>query len=272
MEKKKTSIQTLLKPTLKNHYLISNPQAYSTCGEEKAIQLKEEGFRCLKIKISPNIKLTPSFLKFCSNFKLRLDGNSSFRESSFQAYFQNWSPQLIKCIEYVEDPLPFNFQVWKRLQEKMNIPFALDRMPSASVSVFHEKKHFPCFKHLVLKPAQQNTKQLLKDIALPYRIPFTFSCYMDHPIGQVHAAIETCEGKKLLPKLHNPTAGLLGHLIYKKNSFSELLSVKNTCLQVEPDGYGIGFTSLLKKLPWKDLNTSIVMPFEFSDKNETFSL
>ena len=284
-------------PSLFNHYLMIDPQG-AVERALKSLQLKEKGFEYLKIKISPQVKLSPGFLSFCEDFRLRLDGNACFGSETFLNYFQTWSPQLIQKIEYVEDPLPLQkglqeglggvrerlqrglqerlregLQEWRELQEKTSIPFALDRgplemshpfilksmgkeySPNLQGGAFRESSQGPLqwpFQQLIIKPAQQNTLESLQAASL-YQIPCTFSGYMDHPIGQVHAALAANEGARLFPEISSPVAGLLSHLIYEPDPFSELLDVEETRLQVEQDGPGIGFTSLLKKLPWKTL-------------------
>jgi O-succinylbenzoate synthase len=72
-------------------------------------------------------------------------------------------------------------------------------------------------------------------------IPIIITSYMDHPIGQLHAAYVAAK--------HAPeaTCGLVTHVLYENDAFIERMAVKDARL-VPPD-----FTDLLEALPWKRL-------------------
>lgn len=69
---------------------------------------------------------------------------------------------------------------------------------------------------------------------------------MDHPIGQLHAA-------RVAARLAtNPRCGLVTHVLFEPNAFSERLALDGARL-VPPGGIGIGFEDLLENLDWTRL-------------------
>jgi O-succinylbenzoate synthase len=70
--------------------------------------------------------------------------------------------------------------------------------------------------------------------------------YMDHPIGQFHAAY--------VAATHNVSArcGLFTHVLFEPNEFIEAIRTDGARL-LPPEGTGIGFDDLLERLPWQRL-------------------
>jgi O-succinylbenzoate synthase len=70
--------------------------------------------------------------------------------------------------------------------------------------------------------------------------------YMDHPIGQFHAAY--------VAATHDVSArcGLFTHVLYEPNEFIEAIRADGARL-LPPEGTGIGFDDLLERLPWQRL-------------------
>lgn len=124
-------------------------------------------------------------------------------------------------IDFVEDPAPYDAAAWREIQRR-GFRLALDRfVATESVDV------------LVVKPAVQE----VPDVA----IPIIITSYMDHPIGQLHAAYVAA---KAAP---NATCGLVTHVLYENDPFIERMTIEDTRL-VPPD-----FSDLLEALPWKQL-------------------
>ena len=70
--------------------------------------------------------------------------------------------------------------------------------------------------------------------------------YMDHPVGQFHAA--------RVAATHDVSArcGLFTHVLYEPNAFIEAIRTDGARL-LPPEGTGIGFDDLLERLPWQRL-------------------
>ena len=75
--------------------------------------------------------------------------------------------------------------------------------------------------------------------------------YLDHPLGQVAAAYVAAQLWAQFPD-RLETCGLLSHLVYQTNEFSEQLCVKEAIL-IPPEGTGFGFEETLYNQDWRDL-------------------
>ena len=148
--------------------------------------------------------------------RLRLDFNGNAEA------FARVAPTLPRDrIDFVEDPCPYDAETWTRLRAETRLRLALDRGDAEDgVDV------------LVVKPAVQDLPRTAKEIVV--------TSYMDHPIGQLHAAY-------IAAGCRPHTAGLITHVLYEDDPFIERMRIDDTRLVV-PD-----FNDLLESLPWKRL-------------------
>ena len=72
-------------------------------------------------------------------------------------------------------------------------------------------------------------------------IPIIITSYMDHPLGQLHAAYVAATTTP------DATCGLVTHVLFENDPFIERMRIDDARL-VPPD-----FTDLLEGLPWKRL-------------------
>ncbi|HEY6136354.1 MAG TPA: hypothetical protein VI670_01190 [Thermoanaerobaculia bacterium] len=165
-----------------------------------------EGFDTVKIKM-PGGALP-------DGYRLRLDFNNDAEA------FARVAPALPReRIDFVEDPCPYEPSTWRDLQRR-GFRLALDRVVATEgVDV------------LVVKPAVQDVPKV--------SIPIIITSYMDHPIGQLHAAYVAAGSRE--------TCGLVTHVLYENDPFIERMRIGDARL-VPPD-----FTDLLEALPWKRL-------------------
>jgi O-succinylbenzoate synthase len=148
--------------------------------------------------------------------RLRLDFNGDG-----EAFERVVSTLPSERIDFIEDPCPYDPATWTRMRAETRLRFALDRGDAEEgVDV------------LVVKPAVQNVPRTAKEIVI--------TSYMDHPIGQLHAAYVAAGCRP-------HTAGLITHVLYEKDPFIERMRIDDTRLAV-PD-----FSDLLESLPWKKL-------------------
>ena len=170
-----------------------------------------EGFDTVKVKMPGGI-LPPSH-------RLRLDFNASIDAAAFAAL----APTLPReRIDFVEDPCPYDAATWRALHAQTGLRLALDRaVTTHSVDV------------LVVKPAVQDAPQV--------NIPIIITSYMDHPLGQLHAAYVAATTTP------DATCGLVTHVLFESDPFIDRMRIDDARL-VPPD-----FTDLLEALPWKKL-------------------
>jgi o-succinylbenzoate synthase len=187
---------------------------------------------------------------------LRLDFNATLDAASFLRIAATLPRERI---DFVEDPCPYDGAVWRDLRAQTGLRLALDReVATEGVDV------------LVVKPALQRVpgEQVVGEgvAASGEREPgerraasgergetvgagavsIVVTSYMDHPIGQLHAAAVAARYAT------NARCGLVTHLLYEANAFSERLALDGARL-VPPGGRGIGFEDLLEGLAWSRL-------------------
>jgi O-succinylbenzoate synthase len=158
------------------------------------------------------------------NVRLRIDFNCTLRPEEFLMIAEGLPRDRV---DFVEDPCPYDPDVWTALREQTGLRLALDRtIAEEGVDV------------LVIKPALQDVPRTGKEIVV--------TSYMDHPVGQLHAALVAARGAT------SARCGLVTHVLFEPNDFSERLRLEGARL-VPPGGTGIGFDDLLERLPWKKL-------------------
>jgi len=217
-----------------SHYQLSLvehvPECFSFCKVKLGYHMEEEltnipfFFSCLPI-----------------HCQVRLDFNHRIGAKQFETYQRALIPYRQK-IDFIEDPFTYHAKHWARLQTEFGVKLACDR--GSDKRIFGLKSHAVS----VLKPAVQNCLEIAKvDL---HRIVCT--SYLDHPVGQMAAVFMAA---KLLSKypgrlLH---CGLLSHLLYQTNKYSEALKVKGERLLPLDKGFGIGFDQQLSEEQWAPL-------------------
>jgi O-succinylbenzoate synthase len=154
--------------------------------------------------------------------RLRLDFNATLTAAEFLLL-----ELPAERIDFVEDPCPYEGSTWRELQSRSGLRLALDReVATEGVDV------------LVVKPAVQTVPKTETEIVV--------TSYMDHPIGQLHAAVVAARSAT------SSRCGLVTHLLFEPDAFNERLTLDGARL-VPPGGSGIGFDELLDRLPWMRL-------------------
>lgn len=153
--------------------------------------------------------------------RLRLDFNATLTADEFLRVAESLPKERI---DFVEDPCPYDADVWGEIKSKTGIRLALDHeVASENVDV------------LVVKPAIQTVdpESSARDLVV--------TSYMDHPLGQLFAAYVAAK------EATNPRCGLLTHLLFEPNEFSERLTLDGARL------VPVRFGDLLHRLPWTRL-------------------
>ena len=168
------------------------------------------------------IKMPRALDPALARYRLRLDFNATLTAEEFIRWLDRLDPAF--HVEFVEDPCPYDDATWRALRKRVRL--ALDRDVRDEADV------------LVVKPAVQEVPNDGREIVI--------TSYMDHPVGQLFAAYVAATTKT------SDRCGLLTHLVYEPNAFSERLRIDGMRL-VPPGGTGIGFDDLLYALPWRTL-------------------
>lgn len=205
--------------------------------------LHQRGFRVGKIKVVPKLAATVERLvnlaSMVPDWKWRVDFNCTLSLEDALQFWEMLPPAMRQRIDFVEDPCYYDVAVWQALQD-VGMPLGYD-MPVQNESIIPQRTTKPMMR--LVKPARH-----MSTTGMP-----VFTSYMDHPLGQCWAAYNAAAYYTGKPEAEVPFCGLLTHLNYKPNPFSEQLGFNITPDFPVPAGTGLGFDALLAALPWKSL-------------------
>src|SRR5206468_2316628 len=101
-------------------------------------------------------------------------------------------------IDFVEDPCPYDPATWRNLRHETGLRLALDRVAPASGRPDLRR---PAADIVVIKPAVDE---------MPItEIPIIITSYMDHPLGQLHAAYVAAT------TIPDALCGLVTHVLFE---------------------------------------------------------
>lgn len=208
------------------------PRSHCTVtGEADFKALRAEGFDTVKLKGGKN--WGEVLEKLCqaaaAGLRVRLDFNGVLEERDFLDFVKA-AGGMGEAVDFVEDPVPYDPELWQRLQQQTGWRLALDRVSGTVSGGFGVR---------VLKPAVDGMRGEAG--------PVVITSYMDHPVGQVFAAWEAA-------RFAGPQerAGLLTHRLFERDAFSDRLAGHGPDW-IAPAGSGLGFDDLLEALPWVSL-------------------
>lgn len=235
---------------------LSHASLPAQVGEQELLRLHEAGFRCGKIKVSRhNQNDVDQILERGErlSWMWRFDMNGGFSVPEYQAWSAAmWArfESFYERIEFVEDPVPYDLGAWAGLP--LWPPLAQDRggpdISREEQDIFDKGMYVPPYR--VIKSAWEDALLVARGaIERGQRIVVT--SYMDHPVGQSWAAYEA-EKVKALYANSLALCGLMTQELYEPNSFSECLPPLTPRFRAA-EGTGLGFDSLLDKLPWARL-------------------
>lgn len=163
-----------------------------------------------------------SVLEVPERVRIRLDFNARLTAEEFVRIAKTLPRERI---DFVEDPCPYDEEVWRELQARTGLCLALDRFTGRADVLVH-------------KPALQTDWPVHNDVVV--------TSYMDHAIGQFYAAYVAATHEV------NPRCGLMTHVLYEPDAFFERIERDGARL-LPPRGTGLGFDDLLERLPWKSI-------------------
>lgn len=183
------------------------------------------GFSTVKIKAKGELGKARSCMEAFSGLKWRIDFNGTADLEKIKNEMKGVEAQ----IDFIEDPVPYDLEVWNRFEKEAGVALANDREVEA---------HAGCGIH-VIKPALNVIDPLMKRSGRKI-----VTSYMDHPLGQCFSAYEAA--RMGLSEI----CGLQTHGLFEKNAFIEALGSVGPEFQV-PDGTGLGFDDLLDEQDWE---------------------
>lgn len=165
--------------------------------------------------------------------RFRLDFNAILTADELRQFLERLGDARER-IDFIEDPMPYDGQLWEDLSSRFGVRFAADQADGdRGVAVRVIKAAWR------EEPAADSGQELV------------FTTAMDHPVGQMAAAFVAARAAARMPD-RVAECGLLTHELYETNEFSERIVAHGPRLEA-PAGTGVGFDDLLDKLPWKKL-------------------
>lgn len=211
--------------------------------ETSLAQAWADGFRHVKLKLGRDLYRESEVLLAhafaLSAFRVRLDFNEILTAAEYVSFIGLLPEPLREAIEFVEDPIVFSPEAWIELGLRTSVPLAIDRSFQRTVSGF---------EWVVIKPAIQDPVDLA-DWTAAHRRNIAVTSYLDHPVGQMGAALEAA---RLAETRSLGVCGLVSHLNFEKNTYSEAVNAQGPKLEAAR-GTGIGFDDLLESENWKEL-------------------
>ena len=128
-------------------------------------------FTHLKIKSNENFVKTLEIINKFSQFKIRLDFNESITPDQLIDFNESLSSHTRNKIDFIEDPFPYDPDLWCHYQKQTGLNFALDRGP------YNAKKGF---KVRIWKPVILSSIETIQPICITHN--------MDHEFGRRYAA------------------------------------------------------------------------------------
>ena len=241
--KKKSLFESISVPP--SHDLLTKVEPIDERFLEK---MAHSGFQKIKLKCGSNLLEEASWIQAMLNdlkaysIKLRLDFNSSVAPSQLDYFLDLLGPSL-SVIDFIEDPLVWDIQLWAAVKKKWGVRLALDWISLTEI----RKIEKPSFSVLVLKPARQDPELWLRE-AERLGVSVVVTSSLDHPFGQVCAAW-TAGKIQQEKKVILESCGLVSHLVYEPHPFSETLRVEFGALRPSV-GEGFGMTALFEGLDW----------------------
>jgi O-succinylbenzoate synthase len=219
-----------------SHQLLAN--------NDRIEELVQQGITHFKFKCGSHLDMEMEALKnwvhVAPSALFRLDFNEQIPREVFVALWNKIPDSLKERIDFIEDPYPYDPDLWYRDQEHLKVSFAADR---ASKEAF---MHPGSCHAIVIKPAIEPVPD-----SIPSEAQLVVTTYLDHPLGQMSAAYVAATLKRQFPSRVG-FCGLLSHRCYRSDPFIDALDARGPFLRT-PQGLGLGFDSLLKELPWQDL-------------------
>lgn len=225
---------------IRNNKVVISPEQVT---DQDLITWKAQGFTTLKIKCGKHHEAEVNLLRRvveAQGWKVRLDFNGGSVET-LTHWMRMTSPAWDEVIEYVEDPSAYDHGVWQKTRERW--PVAVDFERPQEI-----KPEPPPVDVLIFKPARQTLHEVLSWVDL-WRCRLTVTSSMDHPVGVAHALSYVSELRELLGE-RLLESGCLTLDFYEESDFSRLFP-RDGAYMKSPDGFGVGFDSLLESLDWQ---------------------
>lgn len=211
---------------------VPDSHATVTDFDSQAEEALKRGFNTWKCKVDmASLTQIEMILRNYTQIRLRLDFNETGHVIKLTEWLQSLSMSHRRRIELIEDPVPFDENLWNDLSHTWELDLAVDR------DYLKYSSRSMCLP--VWKPAWSGQLSVSNSKMI-------VTSAMDHPVGQAWAAFCAAESKV------TNLCGLRTDHLFEVNAFSELMGEWNPAWPMI-SGMGMGFDQQLENLPWTRL-------------------
>jgi hypothetical protein len=203
-----------------NHFIISDLSMFKFAEVQ---ELENQGHSVLKLKVGTDLDFETNWLNQMKSlkFRFRLDFNSKLNLEQFKYFIEKLDASMHERIEFIEDPMPYNFSDWRAASELMPlaIDFEYENWVKSNIT------EVP-FNVIVLKPVRQDVFQII-DNTNKLGVNYVVTSSMDAVLGEIQV-------QNLLPELKNKLGPRLlvggcktrhlyeDHMLFSCHNFEEL--------------------------------------------------
>jgi O-succinylbenzoate synthase len=224
---------------------VTIPESHAlVSGEDEFRRYLESGFTTFKVKGGRDLDQEARLVEVMAEnegVKIRLDFNEVLTGDGFERFWTGLPEVGRASVEFVEDPCPYDAEIWQGLRERTGVRLAVDRAVEEAESGMDV---------MVIKPAVVRVHEMMEK-AEEKGLPVVFTSYMDHPVGQLYAALEAALAKWAWPE-RVVVCGLMTHDLFEGDAFCDAMRAEGPCL-LPAEGTGLGFDELLESLRWERL-------------------
>lgn len=239
-------LNTELATNFTHNYLVPETDIKKLPDLHKAIS---QGFEVFKIKVGLNPIEEAHFLNQMSalfpHIRLRLDANLRFDRVNLETFWQSLEPRTQACIEYFEDPAPFNLDLWRSLSEKVTLAcdFALELKDLEKHLKNQQSNPMGIY---VFKPGRNSFDEIafLKNSGIQIAV----TSQMGHALDVAYSTGAALELKAQGWDV-NSVLGCLNPGVYSLDAFYSQIEASGPKLLSVP-GWGLGFEELLGAQSW----------------------
>jgi O-succinylbenzoate synthase len=134
-----------------------------------------EDFTHIKVKGNNEVLKVAHYLEMIpEKISIRVDFNSSLSPNEFIEFTRELSPNCLQHIDFIEDPFPYDPNIWEQYSNQTGLNFALDRGPKDATLGFAVR---------IWKPTIFPQ--------LPDSMPICVTHNMDHELGRRYATYQS---------------------------------------------------------------------------------
>jgi O-succinylbenzoate synthase len=214
--------------------------------------LVKAGFQKVKVKVGVEMEPEIEMLNRAAlthDVKIRLDFNSRLTWNTFESYMKGLTPAAKRMIEYLEDPFPYEKDLWKEARQILPLAadWALRDIPLNQEEPIQADV-------LVIKPTHEDVNGRIEQCQ-KWGCKMVVTSNMGHPVGVMQCNyIAQDLAKRFAKMMLDP--GCLTFDQFEPTEFNSVLNVTGPFVK-RVAGWGIGFDFVLKSQKWNSLKSQV---------------